>query len=301
MRAKDIFLAVFVVLIFILLFFVNVFLSSMNNMQRNWAVYRCNPMFMPFASYFGQDPLENFTYCIQNMQSSYMDYILQPITYSVGLIGDVTGSLLDDVNSIRGKMSSLVNNISGIVGSILGIFVNMILQMQKILIKLKDTFMKLVGTLIVLAYSLEGAVSTGESVMAGPIGGALRFVCFHPRTHVKIDRNVNGMYKHMIVPISNVEIGDYIYHDDISTCISKTYEFTLTQREGNEFYRIDDILVTAHHKMLNEKTGNWVYVKDHPDAKKTMITADKVYCFETTTGKIPISGYLFHDWEDDNV
>ena len=42
----------------------------MKDIKDNWPEYRCNPT-MPFASQFGVDPSENFTYCIQNMQTGY--------------------------------------------------------------------------------------------------------------------------------------------------------------------------------------------------------------------------------------
>jgi hypothetical protein len=299
MRAKDIFLAVFVFVIFILLFFVNVLLSSMDNMQRNWAVNRCNPMFMPFAGYFGQDPVENFTYCIQNMQSSYMTYLLQPVTYSIGLMGDVAGGLMNDLNSMRTKVSSLVKNISGIVGAVLGVFVNIIIQMQRILIKLKDTFMKLVGTLILLAYSMEGAISTGESIMAGPIGGALMFLCFHPDTPIKVYRNDGIKSEVMTVPIKNTILGDVIFNDETHSRVTKLYSFKNKDCRENAIYSIENTLVTAHHKVYYN--GKWIYVKDHPDAVLTNEKTDLLYCFETDNGMIPIGSHIFHDWEDDDV
>lgn len=299
MRAKDIFLAVFVFVIFILLFFVNVLLSSMDNMQRNWAANRCNPMFMPFAGYFGQDPVQNFTYCIQNMQSSYMTYLLQPVTYSIGLMGDVTGGLIEDLNSMRTKVSSLVKNISGIVGSILGVFVNIIIQMQRILIKLKDTFMKLVGTLIVLAYSMEGAINTGESIMAGPIGGALMFLCFHGDTPIKVYRNHSMKSELLSTTIKDVIVGDIIFNEDTNSRVSKLYAFTNANKKENELYKLENTLVTAHHKIYYN--GKWIYVKDHPEAVLINEKTDTLYCFETNNGLIPIGSHIFHDWEDDEV
>lgn len=299
MRAKDIFLAVFVLVVFILLFFVNVLLSSMDNMQRNWAANRCNPMFMPFAGYFGQDPVMNFTYCIQNMQSSYMTYLLEPVTYSIGLMGDVTGGLIEDLNSMRTKVSSLVKNITGIVGSILGVFVNIIIQMQRILIKLKDTFMKLVGTLIVLAYSMEGAINTGESIMAGPIGGALMFLCFHGETPIKVYRKHSMKTELLSMTIKDVIVGDIIFNEDTHSRVSKVYAFANANTKENELYKLENTLVTAHHKIYYN--GKWIYVKDHPEAVLVNEKTDTLYCFETDNGLIPIGWHIFHDWEDDEV
>jgi len=46
-------------------------------------------------------------------------------------------------------------------------------------------------------------MQTGTSAMAGPIGGALRFVCFHPDTPVLLN---NGQIKKM----SHVDLGDVL-------------------------------------------------------------------------------------------
>ena len=45
------------------------YFSQLAEIKANWPLYRCNPMYMPLA-----DNVEsNFTYCIQNMQSDYID------------------------------------------------------------------------------------------------------------------------------------------------------------------------------------------------------------------------------------
>ena len=72
MKGSDIFLAVIIILIFLALYSFNIIAVGMKKIQSNWPQYRCNPTVMPFASHFGQDPMANFTYCIQNMQKNFM-------------------------------------------------------------------------------------------------------------------------------------------------------------------------------------------------------------------------------------
>ena len=64
MKGSDIFLALIIILIFLALYSFNIIAVGMKNIQKNWTQYRCNPTVMPFAGHFGQDPMENFTYCI---------------------------------------------------------------------------------------------------------------------------------------------------------------------------------------------------------------------------------------------
>ena len=48
--------------------------SQVAEIKANWPLYRCNPMYMPLAD----NMEENFTYCIQSMQTNFMG----PITTS---------------------------------------------------------------------------------------------------------------------------------------------------------------------------------------------------------------------------
>lgn len=305
MRTKDVFLAAFVILVFILLFFVNVVIISMGDMKKNWAIYRCNPMFMPFASYFGQDPLENFTYCVQNTQASYMDTLLEPVNYSMSLMGDVAGGLMDDINSVRNKFGDLTGNLSTLFVSVFSVFVNIIIQFQNILVKLKDTFAKLVGTVITFAYVMEGGVMTGNSVMGGPIGGALKFVCFDPATRVHVLRQRNDVIEKLYISVADVEIGDVIIDGKhTSSTVSNVMKFECD--ENNEVYKIEgpneDIYITGYHKMFHPNGKKWVYVRDYENAVKCdAVLPEYVYCFETHNGIISIDGYTFADWNDDNI
>ena len=40
---------------------------------------------MPFAHVFGKDTMTNFTYCIQNLQTTFMQDFLAPLHYVAGI------------------------------------------------------------------------------------------------------------------------------------------------------------------------------------------------------------------------
>lgn len=77
MKTSDITLSIFIILIFIVLYVFNVLSVGIQKIKDDWPQYRCNPIVMPFASVFGYDPMSNFSFCIQNMMSSYMGYLMQ--------------------------------------------------------------------------------------------------------------------------------------------------------------------------------------------------------------------------------
>jgi hypothetical protein len=62
---------------YVLYLTVIIYYIQVSNIKENWPLYRCNPIYMPLAD----DVNSNFIYCIQNMQTSYMGYLLQPLTF----------------------------------------------------------------------------------------------------------------------------------------------------------------------------------------------------------------------------
>ena len=100
MKSSDITLSIFIVLVFIAMYFYNILAVGIKNVQENWPEYRCNPMVMPFAGTFGHDAGQNFTYCIQTMQSDYMGVLLQPINYAMSVTNSSTGGSMTWVQSL---------------------------------------------------------------------------------------------------------------------------------------------------------------------------------------------------------
>ncbi len=176
MRSSDITLSLFIILIFVGMYFYNILAVGIKNIQNNWPQYRCNPTVMPFAGTFGHDVMENFTYCIQNMQGDYMGYLLQPLHYLTGLLGNVSGGLTEAVQDLRSFMNVFRNFIASIVQSIFGVFLNILTQFQFILIKMKDMMAKIVGIMASMMFILQGSVMTMQSTWNGAPGQMVRLM-----------------------------------------------------------------------------------------------------------------------------
>ena len=80
------------------------YFNQLAQIKANWPLYRCNPMYMPLAD----NMEENFTYCIQSMQTNFMGYLLQPLTFITGSLGGMLGNFMDEINNIRLEHSFLV-------------------------------------------------------------------------------------------------------------------------------------------------------------------------------------------------
>jgi hypothetical protein len=86
-------------------------------------------MYMPLSDNIEQD----FTYCVQTMQSNYMGYLLQPLTFITSSLTDMAGSFTEQINDVRNMFNQTRNFITDITVSIYGIFLNIIIEFQKIL------------------------------------------------------------------------------------------------------------------------------------------------------------------------
>ena len=81
MKFQDIIQTIIIIIIFLFLYSSSALTVKMQEIKDDWPIYRCNPMAMPFASYFGSDVMENFTYCVGNIQKRFNGIFLEP--YSI--------------------------------------------------------------------------------------------------------------------------------------------------------------------------------------------------------------------------
>lgn len=300
MNTADIILAIIIFIIFGLLFATNILAVGINNIKNNWPTYRCNPVVMPFAGMFGADVKDNFTYCIQNTQTNYMGYLLQPVNYTLNLTGNIGQKLSQALNLVRGMFAYIRDSITSIIQNIFGVFLNILIEFQKITIDIKDTIMKITGLMASLLYILQGSIMTMNSAWQGPPGQMVRGLCFHPDTLIKLE---NGEIKR----ISEIELGETLKDGGEVLGLMKLKNWNKdTEEQTESFYEIpngennEPIFVTGKHIMWDHSRGLWIEVKDHKQAKLSTKESKFLYCLLTSTYVIPIGEHVFHDWDDEN-
>ena len=312
MSITELIKIILVLLFFMFLYMIIFMLVSLKNIKENWPLYRCNPMIMPFASVFGQDSKTNFTYCIQNIQTNFMTTLLQPLSYNLGVITEIAGSLTSSISSTRNFLSNFRTNLASAFGGIYSIFLNVVVEIQRMAIAIKDTMGKFVGILATLLYTLKGTVTTIESLWNGPPGTMVQALCFHPDTLLRLK---NGeIYKMKNVPLlSELENGSIV--KAILTISNCDIDGNITESLYNLGKGVDntDILSTKSHLVFDKKTNSFVKVKDYLDSicgrgeeskanglGETNIKTKTLSCLITSDHTIKIGQHLFHDWEDNN-
>lgn len=299
MAASDITLTVIIIITFIVLYLFNIFAVGIQRIKDNWPLYRCQPMIIPFASFFGQNTSKNFAFCIQNIQTNFMDELLKPMNLNINILGKLTGGLTTNLNSARGFMSNFRFNVGDIFSNIFAVLFNVMVEVQRLIINIKDMIGKFTGILITTLYVLDGALLTMESAWSGPPGELVRALCFHPETKLKTkDGEIfsmkdiplnsilpNGSRVCAVMQISNLDKNGVI--------VEKMYKVKNKKNDS-------DIIVSGSHLIYDSTVDNFIHVKDLPVAEETEITCPVLYCLITSDHTIQIGDWIFHDWEDSN-
>jgi len=266
--------------------------SQLAEIKANWPLYRCNPMYMPLA-----DNIEsNFAYCIQNMQTDFMGYLLQPLTYVTSSISNTLGGFTNDINMVRAMFDKVRTFMSSTIQSVFGVFLNLVIEFQKITISIKDLIGKTIGIMVSLMYVMDGSVQTMGSAWNGPSGQLVRALgkCFHPETLIKLK---NGNIKSM----KDIDLGDILENGSIVESVMKIDN----KRNPVPLYVIkgkgvnnDDIYVTGSHLVFEKDVERFCKVEDYNEAEVSDKKSDWFSCLITSDHKIQIGNQIFWDWED---
>lgn len=267
------------------------YFNQLAEIKANWPLYRCNPMYM----FLADDIEENFVYCIQSMQTNFMGYLLQPLTFITGSLTTMMGGFMGDIQNIRAMFNKIRVFFSSIIQSVFGVFLNLIIEFQRITIGIKDLIGKTIGIMVSLMYMLDGSIKTMNSTWNGPPGQLVRALgkCFYPYTNIKLK---NGEIKY----IKDLELGDVLEDGSIVDSVMRIDNL----REKQPLYKIknmndnSDIYVTGSHLVFDSEQNKFIKVENYYKAELSHFQTDWFSCLITDTHNIPIGGEIFWDWED---
>ncbi len=173
--------SIFIIVMFSVFLAVDTLNGSVKDVQDNWNLYRCNPLMMPFASYFAPKGTtvsteDNFSYCIQNMMTNFAPTITQPFNYLQSMTIDMMGSINESTAASTSQSASLNFNMSSIFSSIYGVFLNIIIEFNIIIIKLLDAQGKISGIITTLLYIMTAVQYTFESMWDGIPGKMIQTI-----------------------------------------------------------------------------------------------------------------------------
>jgi hypothetical protein len=289
--AKNWLYFIYINLAFIIYIFIIFYFIYIQEIKSKWASYRCNPIYMPLSDNIEKD----FVYCVQNIQSNFMGYLLQPLTFVTKSMSSTLFSFVNEINMVRAMFDKIRTFTAFIIQSVFGVFLNLVIEFQKIMISIRDLMGKTIGIMVTLLYFVDGSIKTMNSTWNGPPGQIVRSLgkCFHPKTKVKL---LNGDIKFM----DEINLGDVLENGSI---VESTMQidnknnplplFVIEKSGVNN----EDIYVTGTHLILYN--NDYITVDKYDKAKQqNKVTSDIYSCLITNDHKIKIGDEIFWDWED---
>jgi hypothetical protein len=299
---------ILVILIFMCLHAYIILAIQMDNIKKNWPVWKCNPMVMPFAGVFGHDEFENFTQCIQTMQSDYMKYLLQPVNLDLSLITNMGTTFTDGLSGGFDMITNIRELLTDIFRAIYGAFFQLIVQFQLMIINIKDVFGKITAVISILYKIITGIGTLIKSIDNGPPGDVMRMFsnddpnCFHPDTKVMT-------YSGKLIPMKDIELNTKLKNGSTVLSVMRISNLDSDGNINSPMYEIESgednghIYVTGSHLVYDPKLKEYVNVENLEAGDKCKLSTKEcreLTCLITSDHTIAIGDWIFHDWEDNN-
>ena len=278
---SDAFLSVIIILLFGFIYLITILGTNISHIKKNWPLYRCNPIIMPFASYFGVDSEDNMQKCTMNTQSSFMDAFLQPLhAMQAASIANqqTTHESQKTATAATTKHRSLMASMTAGIFNKLN---NVLIVMTKTGLTMEDNMARVQGLFSTVFYMFKSVTFIVESIANIIVG--FPFYCFAKNTIIPTLHYGN-------IPIQHLTPGTILSDQSIVTATM------ILDSEGQDAFFLDNTIVTGSHKVLHNT--KWIYVKDHPDAISLPPLTDPIYCFNTTNKTIQLHNTTFSDWDD---
>lgn len=168
-----------IIVLFFLFLFISLFAGSVQNIKDNWVQYRCIPMMLPFAGYIAPDGTstsDNFSYCIQNIMTSFGPTITQPFNYLQTMTMDMMDSINTSNENTTDQTSDIKDSAAGIFASLYAVFINIIIEFNIIIIKLIDTQGKMAGIMAAIMHIMTTVQYTFQSMWNGIPGKMIQTI-----------------------------------------------------------------------------------------------------------------------------
>jgi hypothetical protein len=266
--------------------------ENRQKIRDDWENYRCNPLVMPFASYFGHNAAENFEGCLSVSFKMFFDMLMAPFNGMMSMISGLLGNLVTQLNFIRNLTAPIREFVKSAAQTVFKKTENLMNVVMFTFLKMNDILKRVFANFRLMVYTLEATQMTMTSTWNGPIGEMARFwapaadfFCFADSTPVKM---ISGQQKY----ISQLVIGDELYES------SRVYGL-LCSIAPEYMYTYKNIMVAGGH-FVKDIDGLWRPVEQSSIAVKikTPASIQRIYSVWTTTHKLYVNDIEFADYEE---
>ena len=257
-------------------------LNNIKDLKDNWTTYRCNPAYMPLAGLVGQDPFKNFTDCTMKNFQDYTGFVVDPIMSQFSTMTSAVTEIGGAMDDMRGMMADTRNAFLGIVGTVFGKIQNLMSQFQYIIIRMRTLMARLVGIMIAFTNIFYTGQQSGTSLVNGPVGKTMNFLCFDESTLIKTNSGTTVFMK-------DLKLGDVLNNNN---SVVSVYVIDGT---GVPMFLLGKTKVSGGHKVMYN--GTYISVSEHPDAVRTS-DSNNLVCINTELRSFNIGSYQFMDFAE---
>lgn len=245
--------------------------------------------------------LQDIRGTVQRLRSgvaSFTEDVLQRVLNVMLPMQKMFIAVMDTFQKIQGSMTTSLYTMLGtyyvlqsLMGAILELIVKMLVALSIIIVGLwispftwpaaasmSAVFLALAVPLSIVTYFMTEVLHIKTSAVP-------KLRCFDGDTSVMLSIGVS-------IPMKNVQVGDVLSDGGIVTATMQL------SAEGVKMYNLHDVIVSDSHLVYHN--GNWIRVAKHPDAVLLTLPSPcpYIYCLNTTTKRICISGLIFSDWDE---
>jgi hypothetical protein len=148
--------------------------NQIKYLKDNWSELRCNPFYMPMASYVGVDITSNMMKCINKGFNDYAGAAMDPLHGQMSIVGDSLGSITQSLSDMRGLFSNVRGGFGMVFQMVFGKIANLMSSIQYLMIRIQTLMGRIVGVFASLIGAMYGGQQLGESIWNGPPGKIVR-------------------------------------------------------------------------------------------------------------------------------
>ena len=171
--------SIFIIAVFFGLGFYIATSVGIKTIQENWPQYRCNPLYMPFASTLAPVPTtsrENFVFCLGDFMKSAAPALTQPLSYVQSMTLALTGSMVQSQEKTQEKKAEHSFNVGQLFEGLFSMIGGILAEFQILFIKLSDAQGKMMGIVVSLMYIITATQYAFVSMWNGIPGALIRFM-----------------------------------------------------------------------------------------------------------------------------
>lgn len=262
--------------------------GNLQEIAKNFPRYRCNPIFMPFASFFGYDTKENFNFCLTSIFNLKAAEIFSPIYTLLGGFTDIIKLVVDVALGIRKLFSNFLFGVNNFVRNVRDRIQGLLFNVRMSFMKINNLMGRVYGTMYAVLWMGMSATTAGFNIADNDLVKFVFEFCFDPNTPIAL---ADGTTK----AIKDVVIGDVLspLPDGTNPVVTSTLLFN---GKVTPMVKINEVIVSAEH-YVQISGGAMVPAEQHPDAI-THNSIPQLVCLNVTGHKFRVGELIVADYDE---